>query len=222
LPPQASLRIIRDMGASLEGDTVSSRREEVTKQDPLAAAEAILSKVLPFASAADALARRIVGKVRALALLGFMAALWITIACTDTFKWDLGAALITFLLIALPAAILWKLHGMLRKAIGLPQRLTDRARQLSGKVIELKQAHGSRSRVASVDAPASGFRQIWRTSRSVLEVKSLGDEAQVVVSDVAGSVVLANPIFAIVLAGTAGITLVLVGVAGVIGLAYLL
>lgn len=186
-----------------------------------AAVNAALQKALPFATAADALARRIVGKVRALALIGSLAALGVTFACADTFDWKLPAALVTFALLIVPAAILWKLHGTLLNAVGLPQRLGETAGRLLGKTSELKRFYDGRPDAGGTDAPRPGFRQIWRTGKGVFEAKWLDEKVQAIAADVAGAAVVANPVFAILLTGASAVTIALSGLACVIGLAYL-
>jgi hypothetical protein len=186
-----------------------------------AVVEAALQKVLPFAAAADALARRMVGKVLALAVLGLIASLGITLACVDAFGWGLKAALMIFVVLVVPAAVLWKMHGTLRGVIGLPQRLVDTAGRLVGRAAELKQLYDSRPDVRDIARAAPGFRSIWQAGRNLLDAKSLGDEAQAITSEVAGAAVVANPVFAIVLAGASLLAIAQAVVACVVGLVYI-
>ena len=105
--------------------------------------------------------------------------------------------------------------------IGLPQRVIDCATALAGKAVEYRQLYDSRGE-ASAAPPRPKFRELWRTGKSLLEIKALGGEGKQIVSLVAGTLVFANPAFAIVLAGAAGTTVGLVGIAAIIGLAFVL
>lgn len=56
----------------------------------------------------------------------------------------------------------------------------------------------------------------------MLEVKALADEGQELVALTGGALVLANPLFGIVLAASSVVTLLLVLVAALLGIAYLI
>lgn len=181
--------------------------------------DAVLQKILPFAHTADALARRTVGKVRTLAMLGALAALWITYTSYNTFEWPLPPLLFAFAITAIPTLLLAKIHSMLRATIGLPQRIIDCTTGLAGKAVEHRQRYESRSQAGAVVA-RPGFRELWHTGRSLFDIKALGGEAREIAALAGGALVLANPIFAIVLACATAATLVVVGIAAIIGLAY--
>jgi hypothetical protein len=193
---------------------------ETTSSDPTQL-ESLLGKVIPFARTAEGLARRCVGKVRTLAIFGVLSAVWITYVCAATFDWTLATALAVFVPLIIPSAVLWKLYGMLSSVIGLPQRITDTAGRLYDKAAEHRSMYESRGRVDH-NEPKPKFRQLWQTSMSLLEVKALTDETREVVSLAGGALVLANPVFAIVLASVSVITLLLAVIAAVVGLIYLL
>lgn len=199
----------------------SSANDSRTKRLDTERLDALLQKILPFARAAEAFARRSIGKVRTLAILGVLAALWIAYASAVTFEWELSTLLIVFALSAIPAALLAKIHGMLRAAIGLPQRVVDCANGLAGKAVEYRRLYDSRG-TASPVATRPKFRELWRTGKSLVEIKALGDEAREIVSLAGGALVLANPAFAIVLACATGLTVVLVGIAAIVAVAFVL
>ncbi len=182
--------------------------------------DAVIQKVLPFASVADAFARRSVGKVRTLAMLGLLAAGWIVFACTDTFEWALTTVLVIFPILAIPGALLWKMQRTLQSTIGLPQRIRETAIGMAGKAGEYRERFAKRHPLDPT-AERPGLRRLWRTGKAVLEVKALGDEAQEIVSAAAGAMVMANPVFLILLAGSMAVVFALVGVSGVVALAYL-
>jgi hypothetical protein len=180
---------------------------------------ALLEKVLPFARTADALARRIVGKVRTLALLGALAALWIVYACVRSFDWSLATALAVFVPVALPAVALWKMHGVLRSTVGLPERIVDTATRMQSKFAEYRQWNESRQASAAEVKPK--FRQLWDASKQLLQLKALGDDAQKIASVAGGALVLANPMFAVLLGIAAASTVVVVLIAAVTAFVYL-
>jgi hypothetical protein len=113
--------------------------ESQTKPLDSARLDAVLEKVLPFARIADALARGSVGKVRTLAQLGVLAAVWIAYACADTFGWQLATLVPVFVLTVIPAALLWKIHSTLHATVGLPQRIIDCAARVADKASEFRQ-----------------------------------------------------------------------------------
>jgi hypothetical protein len=182
--------------------------------------DAAIQKVLPFASAVDAFARRSVGKVRTLAMLGLLSAGWTAYACADTFGWPLTTALIFLAFLAAPGALLWKMQRTLQATIGLPQRIRDAALGMAGKAAEYRERFAKRHPLDPA-AEQSGLRRLWRTGKAVLEVKALGDEAQQIVSASAGAMVIANPVFLILLVGSMASVFALAGAAGIIALAYL-
>ena len=181
--------------------------------------DAVIQKVLPFASAVDAFARRSVGKVRALAMLGLLSAGWTAYACADTFRLSLTTALVVLALLAIPGALLWKMQRTLRTTIGLPQRIRDTALGMAGKAAQYRERFAKRDPLDPA-AEQSGLRRLWRTGKAVLEVKALGDEAQQIVSASAGAIVVANPLFLILLVGSIASVFALTGAAGIIALAY--
>jgi hypothetical protein len=180
-----------------------------------------VQKVLPFAGAVDAFARHSVGKVRTLAMLGLLSALWTAYACADTFDWSAPTTLVVLALLALPGALLWKMQRMLRAAIGLPQRIRDTALGITGKAAEYRERFANRHALDPA-AERSGLRRLWRTGKAVLEVKALGDEAQKIVSASAGAMAIANPVFLVLLVGSLASVFALAGAAGIVALAYLL
>lgn len=175
---------------------------------------------MPFAKVADALARRTVGKVRTLSLLGLLAAIWLAYACAGAFEWSLGGVLALLLPLVIPAAVLWKIHGMLRSVIGVPQRIANAAARACGKAVEYRELYERREQRGA--GAKVGFRELWRTAKSVLELKALADEGQDLVAAIGGALVLANPLFGIVLAVGSVLTLLLVLVAALVGVAHLL
>ena len=181
---------------------------------------AILDKILPAARAVDAMAQRLVGKVRTLALLGLLAAIWLTFACVDTFELGMVSALTIVTLLSIAPAVLWKIYGALRDVVGLPTRMLDTAGRIAGKTTEYRAYLQDATQLP--DSPQKPtLRRLWRTGRSILEVKSLGDEAKVLVSQAGGAIVLTNPIFGFVLALASSLALLLALIAGVVALAYL-
>jgi len=104
--------------------------------------------------------------------------------------------------------------------IGVPQRIANTAARAYGKAVEYRELYerrGQRDTVRKV-----GFRELWQTATSVLEVKALADEGQDLVALVGGALVLANPLFGIVLAAASVSTLLLVLVAALAGVAYVI
>jgi hypothetical protein len=178
--------------------------------------DALVEKIMPFASAADALARRIVGKVRALALLGAFAALWIAYGTAETFAFGLTGGLTLLVVVMLPSVVLWKLHAMLLSVVGLPQRIIEAATRVAGKAVELKQYYAGRD----ARARKVRFRELWSTARSVLEMRALGNEMQQIVAAAGGAFAVANPVFVIVLACATAATLVLISAATLVALSW--
>ncbi len=183
--------------------------------------DAVIQKLLPFAGAADAFARRSVGKVRTLAMLGLGAAAWLCFACADTFAWSLKATLIAFALLAIPGAVLWKMQRTLQASIGLPQRIRDTTVAMADKAAEYRERFAKRHPLDPT-AQRTGLVQLWRTGKAVLEVKALGDEAREIVSASAGAMVMANPLFLILLGCAMAVVSAMVAAAGLVGLAYVL
>lgn len=181
--------------------------------------EGLLSRVIPLATTADALARRTVGRIRTVALLGLLSAAWLTYACATRFDWGLASAFVMFTLLAIPTAVLWKMYGMLNAVVGLPQRITDTTTRLYGKTIEYRELYESRGRPGATEGKPK-FKQLWQTAKSFLEARALTNEAQEIVTLAGGALVLANPLFGIVLGCTTAVTLLLSAIAGLVGLAY--
>ena len=182
-----------------------------------------LEAVLPYARIADGLARRMVGKVGTIAMLGFVAAGWLATACALTFDWGLVTALILFFFLVAPAAVLWKIHSVLKNTVGLPQRVVDTANRAYEKSNELRQAHVARPSLAATDTSSrSRFKDLWKAARSVLEIKSLSDEARELVAALGSSIAIANPAFAFALFIAMGISLLLTLIASLVALAFIL
>jgi hypothetical protein len=177
--------------------------------------DSVIQKMLPFAGVADAFARRSVGKVRSLAMLGLGAAGWLGFACADTFDWSLTTVLIVFPFLALPGALLWKMQRTLQATIGLPQRIRDTALGMAGKASEYRERFAKRHPLDPT-AQRPGLMQLWRTGKAVLEMKALGDEAQEIVSASAGAMVMANPAFLVMLACAMAAVFALIAAAGIV------
>jgi hypothetical protein len=198
--------------AAVVGEAVSERKRF----------EALIEKVVPVAQAADAIACRIVGKVRTVALVGSLAACWLAYACVSTFELGLAAAVTLLVTLLIPSLILWKIHGTLRGAVGLPQRVTATSEQLFGKFAEYRQLYVERQSATTASKTKPRFKQLWGTARELYELKSLGNEGRELWGALAGALVMANPLFAIVLFVAMTICLLMAGIAAFVGLAFLL
>lgn len=203
------------MPASPAATVVAASLERPRQLDEL------LGTIMPFVKVADALARRTVGKVRTLAMIGLLAALWIAYASGNAFGWRAGATLVLFFAIAIPSAVLWKIHGMLSSTIGLPQRTIDTAARVYGMSVEHSARYESRGMLHGTRSKPA-LREMYRTARSVLELKALTDEAREIVALAGSALVLANPLFGILLLVSAAVTALLALVGAIVGLAYLL
>lgn len=182
--------------------------------------EALLARVMPVAKGAEGIACAIVNKVRNVALLGSASALWLTLASALSFNWGLTAAVSMLVPMLVPSLILWKIHGTLRGVVGLPERLVATSDRMFGKYAEYRELHLERQLVS--EKKKTKFRELWRTARSMLELKSLGDQGREVWGTMAGAIVMASPVFAIVLAVCVALCLVMVGVAAIVGLVFVL
>jgi hypothetical protein len=181
---------------------------------------ALLEKVLPFARAADAVAQRLVGKVRTLAMAGIAAAAWLIYACYTSLGWSWAALLPIVVVLLIAPLMLWRVVLMLHSTIGLPQRITDTANRLLGKANDYRELYNNRAQVVGNAKPT--LRQLWSTGKSLLDVKGLSDEAREVVSLAGGALVIANPVFAIVLTIAAAVTALIVLIAVVVGISHLI
>lgn len=181
---------------------------------------AALDAILPFARAADALARRTVTKVRTTALLGILSALGITAACVYTFEWGLAAAITLVAFLILPGAVLWKLHGVLRSSVGLPQRIVDTAVGAYDRTNELRAHYLDRSVEPPAEEKKSRFRDLWKATRKIREIKHLSDEARELVAIAGKSIAVANPAFAIALLIASALSLLITLIAALVGLAF--
>jgi ABC-type multidrug transport system fused ATPase/permease subunit len=184
----------------------------------------LLDNLLGFARAAEAVAQRLVGKVRTVAVLGLTAAAWLTYACVETFDLSLMTALIVAVVLFVVPAVLWKLHGTLHSVIGLPQRVTDTAARMTSKATEYRAYYQSLQQTRADPDQSKRkptLRQLWNTGKSILDAKALGGEAQELVAQVGGALALTNPIFAIALGIASAVSLLLFAIAMIVGLAYL-
>ena len=176
------------------------------------ALDTAVEKALAIARTAEAVALRSVKKVQLLFVIGIVSAIWLAYYVAHSFDLTLVSALWVLLAFALPPLVLGKLYGTLRRTIGLPQRLRERIESIRGKTAEL----GSRLKTLPSAEPAgkaAKFSQLWRQGKVLLEVKSLGGEAQEVASVLGEALVLANPVFAVLLLVSSAVTLSLLLVA---------
>ena len=189
----------------------------------------LTDKALGFANAADALAKRLVGKVRTSALVGFVSAAWLTYACVATFDLGLTGSVLVLLSLCVVPMVLWKSYATLRDIVGLPERLNHQRTALLAKLNQGQAYYNSLSepgRQSNPYASDSGnkrptLRQMWRTGKWMLDAKSLGDDAQVLVSEVGAALILTNPIFAIVLTIATALVGIMTVVAVLTALAHL-
>jgi hypothetical protein len=181
---------------------------------------ALLDKVLPFARTAEAVARRLAGKVRTLAVLGVVAAVWLIYACYLTFDLSWTALLPLGVTVLIAPLALLRVVAMLRSVIGLPQRIADTVNRVAGKANEYRELYNSRPQTIAAAKPT--LRQLWSTGKSLLEAKGLTDEAKEIASLTGGALAIANPVFAIMLSVTAIVTVLIVMVAAVVAIAHLI
>ncbi len=183
------------------------------------ALDAVAEKALHIARIAEAVALRNVKKVRILFLIGILVAVWLSYYVARSFELTPVSALWILLLFALPPLVLGKLCGMLRKAIGLPQRLLQVIERIKGRTAELEQRLKSRASPQPADQRAK-LSELWRLGKVLLEVKSLGGEAREIASVLGEALILANPVFTVLLVLSAAVTLSLLIVAIGTGLLY--
>ena len=196
---------------------VTAVKSEVAERERF---EVLLGKILPVAKVADAIARRSVGKVGAIAWMGMLAAAWLSWACAQTFEWGLAPTLTMLVTLALPSLLLWKIHSMLKSAVGLPARVSDTFDRLFGKFAEYRQLYAERA-AAPAGAGKPRFRELWRTARSLYELKTLGDEGQELLVTLGGAMAMTNPLFAVVLFVSMIIAMLIVFAAAIVGLAFM-
>lgn len=171
-----------------------------------------VEKALAIAGTAEAVALRSVKKVQLLFLIGIVSAVWLTYYVAHSFELTLVSAFWVLLVLALPPLVLGKLYGTLRRTIGLPQRLRERIESIRGKTAEL----GSKLKTSTLSEPAdkaAKLSQLWRNGKVLLELRSLGGEAQELASVLGEALVLANPVFTVLLLVSAAFTLSLLLVA---------
>jgi hypothetical protein len=123
-------------------------------------------------------------------------------------------------LIAAPL-ILLKMSGTLHDIIGLPQRITNTANSILGKAKEAREY--AVSSPANNVAPNKGptLRQLWHSAKWMMGAKALGDDAQRLVAQAAGALVVTNPFFAVVLFVASAVSGLLVAIAVIVVLAHL-
>jgi hypothetical protein len=184
----------------------------------------LIAKIESFVKTAEAVAERNVGKVRTLALLDLLAAVWLGYASYDSFGWGWAPAFVVFATVAAPALVLWKIHGTLKPMIGLPQRLTDSIAQLYGKAAAYKQQLDDRGDAAAAPSGKRSkprFAELWETGKLIADLKGLSGEAREIALEAGGALVLANPIFPVVLGVTTAVAGFVVTLGIVVAVAYL-
>jgi hypothetical protein len=182
-----------------------------SKLDPTAL-DTVVQKSLTIARTAEAVALRSVKKVQLLFFIGIVSAVWLTYYVAHSFELTLVSAFGVLLVFALPPLLLGKLYGTLRRTIGLPQRLRERIESIRGKTAEL----GSRLKASTLSEPANEtakLSELWRQGKVLLEVKSLGGEAQEIASVLGEALILANPVFAVLLLVSTAVTVSLLLIA---------
>lgn len=199
------------MAAEIAADTSTAERQRL---------KGLIEKVLPVARVADGIARRSVGKVGKVALLGTLAAAWLSCACVMTFAWGLASALTLLIVLMVPSLVLWKIHATLKTVVGLPARMVDTCDRLFGKFTEYRQLYAERGSVP-VQSQKPRFKEIWKSTRSLLELKALNDEGREIFTTLGGAVVMTNPLFAIVLFAATTVAMLVIGIAIIVGLAFI-
>jgi hypothetical protein len=182
-----------------------------SKLDPRALDTAV-EKAFAIARTAEAVALRSVKKVQLLFFIGIVSAVWLTYYVAHSFELTLISAFWILLVFALPPLVLGKLYGTLRRTIGLPQRLRERIESIRGKTAEF----GSRLKTSMSSEPANKaakLSELWRNGKVLLELKSLGGEAQEIASVLGEALILANPVFAVLLLVSTAFTVSLLLVA---------
>jgi hypothetical protein len=197
-------------------ESAGSNRAELVK---------LIAKIESFVRTAEAVAERNVGKVRTLAALDLLAAVWLGYAFYNSFDWGWAPAFVVFATVATPALVLWKIHGTLKPMIGLPQRLTGSIARLHDKAAAYKQQLDDRGAAATVSSGQSSkprFAELWETGKLIAELRGLSGEAREIALEAGSALVLANPIFPIVLGVTSTLAAIAVTLGIVVGGVYLL
>jgi hypothetical protein len=202
------------MATSSVADTPTGiDRDEIAK---------LLGRIYSFAKNAEALAQRKLGKLRTLAALNLLAALWLGYAFYDRIDWGWAPALVVFAVVAAPALALWKIHGALKPMIGLPQRLVDAAARLRGKAAEYKGLLESRADAAPAAESKPKFAQLREAGQLLAQLKGLSSEAREIAFEASGALVLANPVFAIALGIAIALAMLVVALGVAVGSVYVL
>lgn len=183
----------------------------------------LLGRIDSFVRTAESLAQRNVARVRTLAALDLLAALWLGYAFHERFDWGWMPALVVFAVVAAPALVLWKIYRALKPMIGLPQRLADAVARMHGKASAYRQQLERRaepSSAASAPRTKPKFAQLWESGRLIADLRGISGEAREIALEAGGALVLANPIFPVVLGVASLLATVVVALGLVVGLAY--
>ena len=182
----------------------------------------LLDRLLGFASAAERVAQRWVGKIRKLGSLALLSAVWLTYAIADTFNAYTAIWLVVGALLMSVPVLLLVMGATLQGIVGLPQRISrsaaeaiDAAKYSQAQVQSMREAAPQ-----SVARPT--LRHLWRSYKWLTQARGLSNEAQRLIGEAGGALVIANPVFGIVLVVASVIALAQIGIAAVVGIAYLI
>jgi hypothetical protein len=101
----------------------------------------------------------------------------------------------------------------------LPARVIDTFDRLFGKFAEYRHLYAERA-AAPARTEKPRFRELWRTARSLFELKALGDEGRDLLLTLGGAIAMTNPLFAAVLFVSMAIAVMITFAAAIVGLAF--
>jgi hypothetical protein len=199
--------------------SISQADSAPVRASKVAAVGALIEKVLPYARATDAVARRLVSKVQGLSLCGVASGSWLLYACRQHFELNWPVLVFVGLFILAAPLVLLKQATLLRSIIGLPQRLVETGNRIMGKAQEYR--HRATAKDEGQESRKPTLRSLWTASRAMLEVKGITDESREIVALAGSAFLVGNPVFAVVLGIASALTVLVILIGVIVAIALL-
>ncbi|MBB1089747.1 hypothetical protein HUU61_00440 [Rhodopseudomonas palustris] len=196
----------------MANDTASEQHTSLT---------ATLNKLLKVARVAQHVAERLLIRVGQLLILSILAAAWLSYDLMQTWQLQLSTGLWLFVLLEiLPLLLLGKIYLSLQTVIDLPAQILDIISGMKDKTAELSQHVRDRFVEQNTDNhnKKSAWSDLFSMSKTLVEIKFLGDDAAEIMPIVGEILFMTSPLFLIVFGLGATITILLFIVALIVGL----
>lgn len=196
--------------------------DEIPGQPEQARLEDLKRKLVAFCKKYAAIAEQSIQKVRFMLLINILCVCWLAFYVMQLFHLSIISTVMIFLILGIPALLLLKLYLTLNDVIELPDQIQKIIEIIKGKSITLKSEIMDQLPDSNdLKQNRSKLKNLFSMSKSLLEIKQMIGDAAGISGAFASALLLASPLFVILIVLSTAITGLLAFMSLITGLFFI-